>query len=148
MRQWFLCGIGALLLSLAAPCFAQPMGDQQHPEAYNDDQSQPLRILSYFMSPVGYVFEHGIARPFHYLATQTFLAPVLNGGDYDRQSGTPPSLTLPQPDQIVEDTTPPAANAPAGRPYRGAGKTSKPNTGLPATSVAPSAEGERQPALR
>ena len=31
-------------------------------------------------SAIGWVLEWGIARPWHYVATQTFLAPVLNGG--------------------------------------------------------------------
>ena len=39
-----------------------------------------MRAIASLLSPIGFALEWGIARPWHYVATQTPLAPVLNGG--------------------------------------------------------------------
>jgi hypothetical protein len=54
--------------------------DLQHPNQYNDvEDGQLLKLFSYVLNPVGMGLEWGVARPLHYLATQTPLAPVLSG---------------------------------------------------------------------
>jgi hypothetical protein len=59
-------------------------GWQLHdPNEYTNDDSHPVRAIASLLSPVGWALEWGIARPWHYVATQTFLAPVLNGGQQD-----------------------------------------------------------------
>lgn len=52
--------------------------DRQNPTEYTDEDSQPLRMAAYFLAPLGFALEWGVARPLHYLATRTFLAPVMN----------------------------------------------------------------------
>jgi len=74
--------------------------DQRDPAEYNDEDSQPLKIASYALAPIGFLLEWTIARPMHYLATQTGLAPVLSG---DRaEDGYPPApvAEIPPPDNI------------------------------------------------
>jgi hypothetical protein len=75
-------------------------GWQLHdPNEYTQDDSHPVRAIASLLSPVGWALEWGIARPWHYVATQTFLAPVLNGGQQDdswtEYYGTPGPITQP-----------------------------------------------------
>jgi hypothetical protein len=65
--------------------------DRQNPNEYTDEDSQPLRILAYFISPIGFALEWGVARPLHYLATQTALAPVLDAQTQE-PTFTPPAI--------------------------------------------------------
>ncbi|GEM_PF-3428959 len=59
-------------------------GWQLHdPNEYTQEDSHPVRAIASLLSPIGWALEWGIARPWHYLATNTFLAPVLNGGEDD-----------------------------------------------------------------
>ena len=48
------------------------MTDRQNPNEYTDEDSQPLRMLSYLVAPVGFLLEWGVARPLHYVATEYF----------------------------------------------------------------------------
>jgi len=50
------------------------------PNDYTQEDSHPVRAIASLLSPIGFALEWGIARPWHYVATQTALAPVLNGG--------------------------------------------------------------------
>jgi hypothetical protein len=75
-------------------------GWQLHdPNEYTQEDSHPVRAIASLLSPVGWALEWGIARPWHYVATQTFLAPVLNGGQQDdswtEYYGTPGPITPP-----------------------------------------------------
>ncbi|MGO9056887.1 MAG: hypothetical protein ACLQU2_05800 [Candidatus Binataceae bacterium] len=58
----------------------QPSWQLRDPNEYQQEDSHPVRAIGSLLSPVGWALEWGIARPWHYVATQTFLAPVLNGG--------------------------------------------------------------------
>jgi len=78
--------------------------DQQNPYEYNEDDSQPLKIASYFLAPLGYALEWTVARPLNYLATQTPLAPALN-----------PAITPKYPPTKLADLPPPDKFAP--EPY-------------------------------
>jgi hypothetical protein len=87
-------------------------GWQLHdPNEYTQDDSHPVRAIASLLSPVGWALEWGVARPWHYVATQTFLAPVLNGGQDDdswsEYYGT--SGSVPQPPMMAP---PPAQPAP------------------------------------
>jgi hypothetical protein len=95
----------ALMLAPAARLHAQAdQPDQQNPYEYNEDDSQPLKIASYFLAPLGYALEWGVARPLNYLATQTPLAPALN-----------PAITPKYPPTKLADLPPPDKFAP--EPY-------------------------------
>lgn len=76
--------------------------DSQHPKEYTDEDSQPLKIVSYVLAPVGFVLEWTIARPLHYLANDTPLAPAL-GANTESEELSPPNVPpLPPPDVITE----------------------------------------------
>jgi hypothetical protein len=96
--------LGAALI-LCAPSFAHAQYsdlDKQNPKEYTDDDSQPLKILSYVLAPIGFALEWGIARPLHYLATDTFLAPVLGANTDNEKLTVPPIAELPPPDEITD----------------------------------------------
>jgi hypothetical protein len=79
MRRAIICLSIALILgvpNLAAAQYSE--SDRQNPTEYTNEDSQPLRMVAYFLSPIGFLLEWGVARPLHYVATRTFLAPVFN----------------------------------------------------------------------
>lgn len=85
----------AILVLLAAALTCPPLlhaqqqdpnkdGWQLHdPNEYQQEDSHPVRAIASLLSPIGWALEWGLARPWHYVATNTFLAPVLNGGEQD-----------------------------------------------------------------
>jgi len=95
-------------LFLVAPSFAHAQYsdlDRQDSSEYDDQDSQALNLASYLLRPVGYMLEWGVARPLHYLATKSAVAPVL-GANTDADSDRLPAVTeLPLPDDIAETTT-------------------------------------------
>jgi hypothetical protein len=102
MRRWVI-GIGlALFLGFAPAVHAQYNEAQQNPDEYNEDDSQPLKIASYFVAPIGFALEWTVARPLNYLATKTPLAPALNP-DKDRFYGPPRMAKLPPPDKFAPE---------------------------------------------
>lgn len=98
--------LGAALI-LCAPSFAHAQYsdlDRQNPNQYTDDDSQPLKLLSYVLAPIGFALEWGVARPLHYLATDTFLAPVLGANTDNDKLTVAPIAELPPPDQITDSS--------------------------------------------
>jgi hypothetical protein len=82
MRRLILFTVLALVLGMPAMALAQqgPYNDKQNPNEYTDtEDGQVLKVVSYFLAPIGYALEWGITRPLHYLATKTSLAPVMSG---------------------------------------------------------------------
>ena len=47
-------------------------------DAYNDADSNPLKIISYPIALAGYLLEWTVARPIHFLVSQPTLQPVFN----------------------------------------------------------------------
>jgi hypothetical protein len=82
MRTLALVVLLAAVLAWPLVSYAEDQGGWQlhDPNEYQQEDSHPVRIIGYLLSPVGFALEWGIARPLHYLATNTPLAPVLNGG--------------------------------------------------------------------
>jgi hypothetical protein len=71
-----------LALGMPAMALAQqgPYNDKQNPNEYTDtEDGQLLKVVSYFIAPLGYALEWGVTRPLHYLATKTPLAPAMSG---------------------------------------------------------------------
>jgi hypothetical protein len=82
MRRLTLYTVIALALAMPAMALAQqgPYNDKQNPYEYTDtEDGQLLKVVSYFIAPIGYALEWGVTRPLHYLATKTPLAPAMSG---------------------------------------------------------------------
>lgn len=84
------------------------------PNEYRQEDSHPVRAIASLLSPIGWALEWGVARPWHYVATNTFLAPVLNGGQeedtWGEYYGTPgPVAEVPIPPPPMKE---PSASAP------------------------------------
>jgi hypothetical protein len=115
--------------------------DSQHPNEYTDEDSQPLKLMSYVLAPVGFLLEWTVARPLHYLANESPLAPAL-GANTDSEGLSPPNVApLPPPDVITEsnehiDTT----IVPA--PESAQGYQTKPPAPNSAAAVAPPASSQ------
>lgn len=80
MKRLIVC---TLALILVGPVIAGAQTDdfeQPNPKQYRDvEDGQVLKGVSYVLTPVGMLLEWGVARPLHYLARHTFMAPVLSG---------------------------------------------------------------------
>ena len=111
MRNLALVALLVTALAWPLASFAQQQQNQNgngwqlhDPNEYRDEDSHPVRAIASLLSPIGWALEWGVARPWHYVATQTFLAPVLNGGQeedsWSEYYGTPGPVTevpIPQP---------------------------------------------------
>jgi hypothetical protein len=101
MWRALICFCAGLLL--AAPNFAHAQyadSDQQNPKEYRDEDSHPIRMIAYILSPIGFMLEWTIARPAHYVATDSFLAPVF--GQVPEPTWTPPAIAEIPLDKIEE----------------------------------------------
>jgi hypothetical protein len=140
-----LCLSVALLIGVPSISHGQASDlDSQNPKEYTDDDSQPLKIVSYAIAPVGWLLEWTVARPLHYLATDTPLAPVLGANINDRDLGPLPVAELPPPDVI--------ATSPEPRRETEITRGAAPITAAPAQqsgapALAPPPAGANQPAL-
>jgi hypothetical protein len=110
MRRAAIILCAALVLGLPTISSAQYNdNDQQNPKEYHDEDSQALAIVSYVFYPIGYAFEWLVARPLHYVATESPAAPVFKPMDAD--DGTPPP-----PAPIIPDNTLNSAAAESNTP--------------------------------
>lgn len=90
MWRAIVCLCVALTVGFPAISHAQSYdNDSENSKQYTNEDSQPLRLMAYVLSPFGFALEWGIMRPLHYIATDTFLAPVL-GGASAPERWTPP----------------------------------------------------------
>jgi hypothetical protein len=99
MWRAIICLTAALIVgvpNLAAAQYSDT--DRQNPAAYTDEDSQPLRILAYLVAPIGFILEWGVARPIHYVATETFLAPIFNGDTHEPEYRPPAIAEIPLDD--------------------------------------------------
>jgi hypothetical protein len=124
--KWLIACILALGLAIPAISHAQTEElEQQNPNQYRDtEDGQTLKGVSYILTPVGMLLEWGVARPLHYLATKTFMGPVLSGDkksifftENDNADQLPPGTFAPyriNPSNNMVPSTeaaPPAASA-------------------------------------
>ncbi len=110
MRRAAIILCAALVLGLPTISSAQYNdNDQQNPKEYHDEDSQFLAVVSDVFYPIGYAFEWLIARPLHYVATESPAAPVFKPMDAD--DGTPPP-----PAPIIPDNTLNSAAAESNTP--------------------------------
>lgn len=132
------------MLGLPTVCHAQSYSnDRQHPKEYAQDDSQPMRLAAYAISPLGFILEWGITRPIHYVATDTFLAPVF-GGEENVRPYTPPLRPLPPEAGAVEPAEeaklPPSEVSQSSA--RAPSVTSKPSASKAVSPSSPSTAGQ------
>jgi hypothetical protein len=87
-----------------------------------------LKVVSYFLAPIGYALEWGVTRPLHYLATKTSLAPAMSGDTEYSQIYNPGPNVAP-----IVPAPPPATTASSSA----AGENSAPQTYIERTPVGP-----------
>jgi hypothetical protein len=143
MRQIIIIGVLATaLLTSPAWCRAQYSDESQNPKEYTQEDSNPLKLISYILSPVGFMLEWTVARPLHYLATESSLAPVFGGGNDDEtdyaNAGVPaPIAELPPSDMAPSRSS---TELEGLAPRQGASGQSAPSrTGQPSVGAPPSA---------
>ncbi len=99
MRRAILALLAIMILGVPALCRADELTEQQNPREYNDEDSQPLKIASYFVAPVGFLLEWTVTRPLHYVMADTFLAPATDS-TYSEDTAPAPIRELPAPDYL------------------------------------------------
>ena len=102
MRRLPIVVLALLLLGVPAFSHADDFNESRTSQDYNQDDSNPVRVMSYFLTPVGFVLEWTIARPLHYLATETFLAPALDS-EYETREEPVPISELPTTELYAPD---------------------------------------------
>jgi hypothetical protein len=148
MRRAAIIFCAALVLGLPAISNAQYNdNDQQNPKEYHDEDSQPLAIISYVLYPIGYAFEWLVARPLHYVATESPVAPVFKPLDGNDAAPPPPVPIIPDNtlNSAAAESTTPQDWSPTRRtttePAWGVAKPARPSQ---SSNAPPSAD---QPAL-
>ncbi|MGH7923324.1 MAG: hypothetical protein ACREQH_01880 [Candidatus Binatus sp.] len=104
MRRVAITLSAALFIALPAISHAQYNDtDRQKPKEYNDEDSQPLAIVADILYPVGFAAEWLVARPMHYLSTDSPAAPVFRPLGGDDMSPPPPVPII--PDNTIEQAS-------------------------------------------
>lgn len=101
MRRNAIILSAALFVALPTISHAQYNDtDRQNPKEYHDEDSNPLAIIADLLYPVGFAAEWLIARPMHYITTDSPVAPVFRpvGGN----DATPPPPIPITPDNTME----------------------------------------------
>jgi hypothetical protein len=106
MRSVLAGLLGLLILGAPALARADQVTEAQNPTEYTQEDSFPLRMISYIAMPLGFVLEWTIARPFHYFATETPLAPAFDA-EYTWERPEP-IAELPPPDVMPPETSAPS----------------------------------------
>jgi hypothetical protein len=104
MRRVVIIFCAALWIALPTISHAQYNDtDLQNPKEYHDEDSQPLAIFADIIYPIGYALEWAVARPMHYIANDSPVAPVFRpvGGN----DSTPPPRVPIIPDNTLESVS-------------------------------------------
>ena len=64
-----------LALALATALVAAPSAARAH-DAYDDSESNPLRVAAYGMYPIGWALEWIVFRPMHFVVSNPRLEPI------------------------------------------------------------------------
>lgn len=76
MKRSAIALVMAIQLASALPAFAAV-------DAYDDNESHPLRIAAYVLHPVGFIAEWLVFRPFHYIVASA--GPVFGHQQHGRK---------------------------------------------------------------
>jgi len=111
MRRLPIVVLALLLLGVPALSRADDYNQSRTSQEYDQDDSNPVRIMSYILTPFGFILEWTVARPLHYLATETFLAPALDS-EYETREEPVPVAELPTTELYAPDLGSEAETAP------------------------------------
>jgi len=104
MWRAVICLCAALTVAAPVASHAQPAdSDRQNPTEYNDEDAQPVKLMSYVLAPVGFVLEWGFTRPIHWIVSRSSIAPAFNS-ETPMTPYTPPVPPLP-PDSTIAQTS-------------------------------------------
>jgi len=136
MKRLPIVVLALLLLGVPALSRADDYNQTRNPEEYTEDDANPLRLLSYFFTPIGFALEWTITRPLHYLASQTFLAPALDS-EYSSREEPLPVTELPTTELSARDVGPETGTQPQQTgiiPQGERAAQARPRTSAPATT--------------
>jgi hypothetical protein len=91
-------------------------------------------MIAYIVAPIGFLLEWGVARPLHYVATNTFLAPIFNG-DTREPIYRPPAIAEIPLDNVGDEPPKPSRFSSDVR-ARSTEETRAPSTGVGAPTGA------------
>jgi hypothetical protein len=147
MRRVAIISAAALFVALPTISHAQYNdNDQQNPKEYHDEDSQPLAIVADLLYPIGYAAEWLVARPMHYLTTDSPASPIFRPIGGDDMSPPPPVPII--PDNTMESSassTTPQDWSPSRAPVTTNATTIKQEA--PAAPAAAASASNSQPAL-
>ncbi|HWJ40725.1 MAG TPA: hypothetical protein VNT29_06315 [Candidatus Limnocylindrales bacterium] len=109
MRRIAIIFSAALLVALPTISHAQYNdADRQNPKEYHDEDSQPLALFADIIYPIGYGLEWLVARPMHWIANDSPVAPVYRPVGGTDTSPPPPVPIIPDNtmDQATTSTSP------------------------------------------
>ena len=109
MRRIAIIFSAALLVALPTISHAQYNdSDRQNPKEYHDEDSQPLALFADIIYPIGYGLEWLVARPMHWIANDSPVAPVYRPVGGTDASPPPPVPIIPDNtmDQATTSTSP------------------------------------------
>jgi hypothetical protein len=147
MRRAVIILFAASFVALPALCHAQYNdNDRQNPKEYTDEDSQPVAIIADALYPIGFAAEWMIARPLHWVATDSPVAPAYRPIGEGNDSAPPlvpiiPDNTMDQP----STSTTPQDWSPTRAPVTTNTTVVKPIAPLPRVSAPPASS--NQPAL-
>ena len=78
MKRFIVC-LGLAVGLAAAPVFAH--------DAYDDSESNPLRLAAYAVNPVGWAIEWSVMRPIHFLVSQPSLERIFGHTPHESPFG-------------------------------------------------------------
>jgi hypothetical protein len=119
MRLVAIIFCGALFVGLPSVSHAQyNNNDQQDPKEYHDEDSQPLSLFADLLYPIGYALEWVVARPAHWLANDSAVAPAFRPIGGDDAAPPPPVPIIPDNtmDQASTTSTTPQDWSPSRAP--------------------------------
>jgi hypothetical protein len=75
-----------LVVGLAVGLLGAPSAVRAH-DAYDDSESNPIRLAAYAISPVGWLLEWTVMRPIHFVVSNPQLEPIFGHAPHETPFG-------------------------------------------------------------
>ena len=75
-----------LVVGLAVGLLGAPSVVRAH-DAYDDSESNPIRLAAYAISPVGWLLEWTVMRPIHFVVSNPQLEPIFGHAPHETPFG-------------------------------------------------------------